>query len=241
MAGERDELGSDPPGDGDAGDIDDHRRDKRQFQHRHDPADAVVQEPDIAGSGSNVHNSWPPAMATRPKIMARPACRRSRPQWPRNCTPAGTASRTAAPPSRAITAAAGLHPALISAEVNISDVSKTRPTARPKALPATACQAERYRPPDQSQRITAGGVCQGLRDSPWTVLIVRTYASRGAAGCSAGRQSGPIGQMCAGTAIQLQVHPAHGEITLLACTQSCRDARQPGGSPLLGVRYVTSY
>jgi hypothetical protein len=70
--------------------------------------------------------------------MTRPASRRSRPQRPSYCTTAGTASRHADPPSRAITAAAGLHPVLISAEPNIPDVPKVPADSTARAMPAAA-------------------------------------------------------------------------------------------------------
>ena len=43
-ADERGELGAEPPGGADAGDIGDHRGHQRQPEHRHDPADLVAEE-----------------------------------------------------------------------------------------------------------------------------------------------------------------------------------------------------
>jgi hypothetical protein len=52
-ADERGSYGPEPAGGGDAGNIGDHRRDQRQFQHRHDPAEVMVKEFDVAGVSRN--------------------------------------------------------------------------------------------------------------------------------------------------------------------------------------------
>ena len=63
-ADERGELGAEPPGGADARDVGDHRGHQRQPQYRHDPADPVAEEADVADvllrSGTDVVVSYLP-------------------------------------------------------------------------------------------------------------------------------------------------------------------------------------